>query len=1273
MNKSKLYILILIFSTINWYDSQIMFIEDKAYKDIQNSQINKPTVGKLNDFSISDENVNLSTGVLLPSISLTGISTKFLSQDINLIYKNGNGIRVNDISSDVGLGWEIETGGSISRKVNGFADEGKLYYDAQVGVPGNNFVIQINENNFLNGWLDFANWNPYKTPQIPALMPETPQNNQSLGGAIQNFVNSVKNNNFEAYKWFRNFRTGVYLGPDGGGGWPPNTQPINGSTIADLSATSGFGWRHYDVDGEPDEYFFNFGKYSGKFVFDGDRKPVLVPHIPGLKVESPYGPASNNSWIFTTPEGVKYHFYNTAGYYEVLNSATNTAPFHDDWSGTTPNVNEGLGITENISKWYLSKVVGINGETIEYSYANLPDLVYSEKAEIKQVFRPSSGSTQTPPTYFPVSLDAGFHERILDRTTQFRLKGPKRLLNVKTSDNNRIDFIYNGLERGDIDQSQNSIKRKSLSSIEKYDYNNKLIEKIDFNQNYFDSGCNTYDCKRLKLNNIKRINTVTLNSYLTTSFEYNHVDNLPKRNSNQQDYWGFFNSNTVNSLIPNVNSFGGYNYSGADRRPSETKASANILKKIIYPTQGSVEYVYELNDFRPSQFNDFPITNNKTGGLRIKNIIKKDKATSVPITTLFTYKLSNGNTSGELPDLLLNSTMQENNNGAGRMFERQKVEVDQNSGETSVYVMIYSTPKYLFTNDLIRYSKVIVETQGKGSKEYTLSSFSTNPDDQRIGRKWLGSSSGFQPTSSTITNSLYSYTVFNTPTISTPDKSYMRGLILSQIEKDNTGNILRETLNEYQINPSGYTPITVYGIGASSIDSFIAEDSRIGSLDFSINFYKSDYVFLNKSIAKDYVSNPPLETIENNSYNSVPLLSSKNISFANNDVYSKAYKYASDKQIQKLIDANIVSLPVETEVKKNGKIINKSEIKYDNPANLYPSSAVDYDVDGNNSVATITYDLYDDKGNLLQFTNKYGIPVTLLWGYKGTEPIAKVEGISYADLSTKLGFSNTNTGYKTLDIVTKSDADTNDSYETQTLLPSLKLFRQNNLLKDYQITTYTYDPLVGLKTITSASGHKENYKYDGTNKLEKITDQNDNIVKEFKYKYADTIFYNDVQSMPFIRNNCTNGETSTTPVIYTVPAGTFSSTVSLADANQMAINDINTNGQNNANSNGICIGVHCTISPNYNISIYYSSIQQSSPGNFSGILSMPLSNPSVSWSSGVMIGTLGVACRPSSIKYISTTGNPGTIVIYPTGEVHLQTSASGGSQPLSFYFNYTKN
>ena len=66
-----------------------------------------------------------------------------------------------------------------------------------------------------------------------------------------------------------------------------------------------------------------------------------------------------------------------------------------------------------------------------------------------------------------------------------------------------------------------------------------------------------------------------------------------------------------------------------------------------------------------------------------------------------------------------------------------------------------------------------------------------------------------------------------------------------------------------------------------------------------------------------------------------------------------------------------------------------------------------------------------------------------------------------------------------------------------------------------------------------------------------------------------TVYYNVAKTQNFTRNNCSVDQTGTS-VPYTVPAGTYSSMVSQADADAQAQANIDANGQSFANANGSC-------------------------------------------------------------------------------------------------------
>lgn len=69
-----------------------------------------------------DTPVSLSSGVPNVSVPLVELKGKDLNIPVSLSYHAG-GIRVSEIASRIGLGWRLNTGGSISRSVRGYPDD----------------------------------------------------------------------------------------------------------------------------------------------------------------------------------------------------------------------------------------------------------------------------------------------------------------------------------------------------------------------------------------------------------------------------------------------------------------------------------------------------------------------------------------------------------------------------------------------------------------------------------------------------------------------------------------------------------------------------------------------------------------------------------------------------------------------------------------------------------------------------------------------------------------------------------------------------------------------------------------------------------------------------------------------------------------------------------------------------------------------------------------------------------------------------------------------
>jgi len=138
---------------------------------------------------------------------------------------------------------------------------------------------------------------------------------------------------------------------------------------------------------------------------------------------------------------------------------------------------------------------------------------------------------------------------------------------------------------------------------------------------------------------------------------------------------------------------------------------------------------------------------------------------------------------------------------------------------------------------------------------------------------------------------------------------------------------------------------------------------------------------------------------------------------------------------------------------------------------------------------------------------------------------------------------------------------------------------------DAQMTTYTYDPFGGLTSQCDINNRISYYEYDGLHRLSLIRDQNKNIIKQFCYNYAGqptncdgNIFYNVAKSQVFTKKDCSPAYYNGSSITYNVNANKYYSFISLADADQKALDDIAANGQNYANANGTC-----TIPPMINL------------------------------------------------------------------------------------------
>ncbi|MPS74528.1 MAG: hypothetical protein E2590_15445 [Chryseobacterium sp.] len=391
-----------------------------------------------------------------------------------------------------------------------------------------------------------------------------------------------------------------------------------------------------------------------------------------------------------------------------------------------------------------------------------------------------------------------------------------------------------------------------------------------------------------------------------------------------------------------------------------------------------------------------------------------------------------------------------------------------------------------FYANKVQYSKVVEKIKDIQNNEYTTKEYSS-----------------FNPLTMDYSNFYNGEDFFN---------QYYKKADISWYNKP-----VNEEYKDKENNPvmqKGYTnsPVYIYTNGAKGFYTGIRQTNLalqlLGSNDqllktkWNLHHHAiSSYSVPTAATIMEYRANGTVTTLQNFAYsaNNPLLLSSEVTTSPDLTTTEIVYAYAHDKGKTLLTDANMIGIPLEKVTKKGSKIISKAYTDYPDVLPdtqtgnlLLPKSISALDLITGNMSTEVTYNQYDTKGNIQQYTTKDGTSTAIIWGYDQTQPIAKIDGAMYSQVSslatTIINASNT-------------DASAGVNNDESALLIALDNFRKDPAMTKYKITTYTYDPLIGVRSITPPSGVRENYIYDTANRLEKVVDINGHILKEYKYNY----------------------------------------------------------------------------------------------------------------------------------------------------------------------------
>ncbi|MCC9138773.1 RHS repeat domain-containing protein [Pontibacter silvestris] len=131
----------------------------------------------------------------------------------------------------------------------------------------------------------------------------------------------------------------------------------------------------------------------------------------------------------------------------------------------------------------------------------------------------------------------------------------------------------------------------------------------------------------------------------------------------------------------------------------------------------------------------------------------------------------------------------------------------------------------------------------------------------------------------------------------------------------------------------------------------------------------------------------------------------------------------------------------------------------------------------------LKFNKYDDRGNIVSLSQTDDMPITYLWGYNKTLPVAEIKNATYEQVKVALGLSS---AY--IDLGTGGLTDSQQSYLRDKLSWAM-------------ITSFIHDPLVGMTSMTDSNGRTTYYKYDSFGRLSVVRDNHNNILKGYEYNY----------------------------------------------------------------------------------------------------------------------------------------------------------------------------
>ena len=937
------------------------------FSKIQFAQINEsgnitvasPEASTLGKYAMQPP--DYSNGKPQVSIPIYTINEKDINFSLSLFY-NSAGFKLNEESSEIGLGWGM-SGGSITRIVKDLPDD-------DLNVNQRYEDLDYKNLNYVLGYGQYFDDPCYS----------------SIGTAF----------NYTANRMYYNL-----------------------------------------LDGKPDIYIYNFGKYSGRFLYvDGNAYVFPYEDISIEKI--------NGNFYITTPDGNKYSFTSTESSLTVRDhefglSADTYAPGSND-----PNAYltySGSGATVS---WRLTRIENpSNSRYISFTYQSYTNQETTDSWDFTSISFVGGTTSTTNSKYVTYSDEVPM---------TYTFSGHKYLTEIE-SNTAKMVLVYSSSR---LDHPS----AKALNSISIYSKSDLAnpIKKITLDHGaYFGTDSNTETCY-LKLH---RVLFEDGDNEIEKKYDFEYYDETYGMTHSKKafdiDHWGFFNGQTNESLVPKTDQIvtleaiqnGPFstldldnlvNFGWANRSPNFQNAQRYTLKKIVYPTGGYSEITYESAGGR---------------GIRVASIEDNDGDNS--IMKYYDYYPDDPVPTPTYKEEIYETSFCGSSNTCGGYDDEYTPKFYNITGYARKSLDYYDDN----TNFYTKVTEFIGNSLGVGGKtEYYFErdQYSQKTFLQKEYFYKYGNQTPVKKISNIYDVTQYDYfKYFSDPVIFW--KNYPT--VCECYGVDQWQYCPRDILPALTYNLSGievyvYTHVlNKYNLASTTITEQGVEDSTC------FNYNGSEHNFL-----------------------------SKKEQFASDGAtISTYYKYPLDynsgeENFSSLIINYIIGKPIDIRTYKGTSLISGTQNEYNNIGQItdiynFESLATDEEFDAGNAYTfSHKYGLQYDNENLVNIIPDNNFNTVYLWDLTSTYVMAKIENATY---NTALDAQN---------------AVNSCSYNSKSFHTTL------SGIVNGMITTYSYDPLVGMTSETGPDGRTTYYVYDDFGRLKYVKNHKGEILKKHEYNYV---------------------------------------------------------------------------------------------------------------------------------------------------------------------------